>query len=156
MRAEGSGECNVIIYLVKQPQIYDVYRVRVSSVVKPYSPVNLHVGGHVSFKIMDQNAADYSTKKDSTAVWSSNNPSVLDINQATGEARGLSEGRAEILLSNHISAASIAQVSRVKHAEVDDQSRKLLVINTDEYTGDLRVRFRLFLHDQVEELTPTV
>lgn len=57
---------------------------------------------------MDQNAADYATKKDSNAVWSSNNPSVLDINQATGEARGLSEGRAEILLSNHISAASIA------------------------------------------------
>ena len=108
MRAEGSGECNVIIYLVKQPHIYDVFRVRVSSVVKPYSPVYLHVGGQVAFKIMDQNSADYGNKKDSTAVWSSNNPSVLDINQATGEARGLQEGRAEILLSNHISAASIA------------------------------------------------
>lgn len=45
MRAEGSGECNLVIYLVKQPHIYDIYRVRVSSVVKPYSPVNLHVGG---------------------------------------------------------------------------------------------------------------
>jgi hypothetical protein len=56
---------------------------------------------------MDQNA-DFATKSDSTNVWSSNNPTVLDINQATGEARGLSEGRAEILLSNHISAASIS------------------------------------------------
>jgi hypothetical protein len=57
MRAEGSGECNVIVYLVKQPQIFDVFRVRVSSVVKPYSPVYLHVGGQVQFKIM--NSADY-------------------------------------------------------------------------------------------------
>jgi len=45
MRAEGSGESNVVIYLVKHPHIFDVYRVRVSSVVKPYSPVHLHVGG---------------------------------------------------------------------------------------------------------------
>lgn len=80
MRAEGSGESNVIIYLVKHPHIFDVYRVRVSSVVKPYSPVYLHVGGQVSFKIMDSDSADYSSKQDSKTTWSSNNPSVLDIN----------------------------------------------------------------------------
>ena len=40
-------------------------------------------------------------------VWSSNNPLILDINSATGEARGLSEGRVEVMLSNHINAASI-------------------------------------------------
>jgi hypothetical protein len=39
IKAEGSGECNVVIYLVKNPNIYDVFKVRVSSVVKPYSPV---------------------------------------------------------------------------------------------------------------------
>jgi hypothetical protein len=60
MRAEGSGESNVVVYLVKHPHIFDVYRVRVSSVVKPYSPVYLHVGGQVSFKIMDSDTADYS------------------------------------------------------------------------------------------------
>jgi len=96
---------------------------------------------------MNQNSADYTTKTDANTVWSSNNPTVLDINQASGEARGLSEGRAEILLSNHISAASIAQVSKVRHAEIDEQSRKNLVINTDEYTRDLRVRVKLYLHD---------
>jgi len=31
-----------------------------------------------------------------------------------------------------------------------------LVINTDEQTRDLRVRVKLYLHDQIEELTPTV
>jgi hypothetical protein len=47
MNAEGSGECNVLVYLIKNPQIYDVFRVRVSSVVKPYSPVHVHVGGDI-------------------------------------------------------------------------------------------------------------
>lgn len=45
MRAEGSGESNVVVYLLKHPHIYDLFRVRVSTVVKPYSPVYLHVGG---------------------------------------------------------------------------------------------------------------
>jgi hypothetical protein len=84
MRAEGSGDCNVVIYLVKQPHLFDVFRVRVSSVVKPFSPVFLHLGGQVQFMIM--NSADYihGAQAAKEATWSSNNPSVLDVNQATG------------------------------------------------------------------------
>ena len=59
MSAEGSGECNVMVYLVKSPHIYDVFRVRVSSVVKPFSPVHVHVGGNIQFKIMDQGEVQY-------------------------------------------------------------------------------------------------
>lgn len=29
LKAEGSGECNVKIYLIKQPHVYDIFRVRV-------------------------------------------------------------------------------------------------------------------------------
>jgi uncharacterized protein YjdB len=67
--------------------------------------VQLHVGSQVSFKIMD--SVDYSANKEGI-TWSSSNPSVLEINQVNGEARGLSEGKSEIMLSNHINAASIA------------------------------------------------
>jgi hypothetical protein len=54
LKAEGSGECNIVVYLSKNPLIFDIFKVRVSSVVKPFSPVNVHVGGIVKFKIMDQ------------------------------------------------------------------------------------------------------
>jgi hypothetical protein len=60
------------------------------------------------------------------------------------------------LLSNSINAASIVHVSKVKIGEVDQKSRKNLVLNTDEYEGELRVRIKLYLQDQIEELTPTV
>jgi hypothetical protein len=60
------------------------------------------------------------------------------------------------MLSNNINAASIVHVSKVKLAEVDQFSRKNLVINTDEYQDDVRIRIKLFLQDQIEELTPTV
>jgi len=47
LKAEGSGECNVLVYLLKAPHIFDVFKVRVSSVVKPYSPVQVHLGGTI-------------------------------------------------------------------------------------------------------------
>ncbi len=89
-------------------------------------------------------------------IWSSNNPYVLDINQKTGVARSLNEGRADVLLSNNINSASIVHVSKVKLAEVDQASRKKLIINTDEYQGEVRIRIKLYLQDQIEEITPTV
>jgi hypothetical protein len=81
---------------------------------------------------------------------------MLDINQKTGYARALNEGKVDILLSNNINAASIVHVSKVKLAEVDQTSRKNLVINTDDYQGEVRIRIKLFLQDQIDELTPTV
>ena len=89
-------------------------------------------------------------------IWSSNNPYVLDINQKTGVAHSLNEGRADVLLSNNINSASIVHVSKVKLAEVDQASRKNLIINTDDYQGEVRIRIKLYLQDQIEELTPTV
>jgi len=80
-------------------------------------------------------------------IWGSSNPSVLDINQKSGEARALHEGKADILLSNSVNAASIVHVSKVKMAEVDQRSRKNLVINTDENEGEVRVRVKLYLQD---------
>ena len=49
------------------------------------------------------------------------------------------------MLSNSINAASIVHVSKVKLGEVDQKSRKNLIINTDEYEGELRVRVKLYL-----------
>jgi hypothetical protein len=46
LKASGSGDCNVIVYLLSNPSlIYDVFRVKVTSIVKPPSPVSIHVGG---------------------------------------------------------------------------------------------------------------
>jgi hypothetical protein len=49
----GSGDCNIVVFLQDNPMIMDVVRVRVSSVVRPLSPVYLHLGGTVEFKILD-------------------------------------------------------------------------------------------------------
>jgi hypothetical protein len=68
----------------------------------------------------------------------------------------LSEGKVEVMLSNHINAASIVQVSRIKYAEIDERSRKNLVMVTDRDEGEARFRIKLFFGDQIEEVKPSV
>ena len=61
-------------------------------------------------------------------------------------ARALQEGRAEIMLSNHISAASIVGISKVKGATIEETSRNKMLINTDEQAGqDIRIKLKLYL-----------
>jgi hypothetical protein len=81
MKAEGTGECNVKVYLVKYPHVYDIFRVRVQSIVKPYSPVNVHVGASIKFKIMDNTPNDVTTSQSKMdVIWGSSNPQIIDIN----------------------------------------------------------------------------
>ena len=153
LTSHGTGECNIRIYMLNNPKIYDVFRVKVSSVVRPSSPVQIHLGASVSFKILDAAEKTLSTEG---ATWTSNNPHIVEIDSVSGQARGISEGKTEITLRNHISAASIVQVSKVRHAEVAEKNRKALFINTDEDSDEVRIKLKLYLKDQVEELMPTV
>ena len=59
----------------------------------------------------------------------------------------MNEGKVEVMLSNHINAASLVYVNKVKHAEIDEKFRKNLAINTEDGGNDLRVRLKLFLGD---------
>lgn len=103
--SQGSGECNIKLYLEDKPMVFDVFKVKVSSLVRPYSPVQLHVGGKVEFRVVDP---EISNAKGSPSInWKSSEPSILQIETQTGKASGLAEGRAEILLSNHVNAASL-------------------------------------------------
>jgi hypothetical protein len=163
----GSGDCNVVLYLVDRQYIFDVIRVRVSSIVKPLSPVFLHVGGEVAFRVEStedlgsSHPIDQQNSYDRSAMrWSTSDAYTLDIEARTGKAVGLQEGKAEVMLSQHTNTASIVHVSKVQYAQVDPLSP--LVINTDAEAGtigegpEVRVRVKFYLAKQTEELMPTV
>jgi hypothetical protein len=77
IQAQGSGECSFFIYLVDHPTIFDEIKIRVSSLVRPLSPVNLHIGGQVEFKVFKPDEFGDQEKKTS---WRSNDPYTLNIN----------------------------------------------------------------------------
>lgn len=69
--------------MADRPHIFDVIRVRVSSIVKPLSPVYLHLGGEVEFRVASTEnnliADDKSKMSESQHKprWSSSNPFIL-------------------------------------------------------------------------------
>lgn len=108
------------------------------------------------------NPADKSASGSTPQVlWSSSNPSVLSVEPQTGKAFGAREGKVDVMLSNHLNAASIVHVSKVAYGQLDQKSS--LIINADDrgsYLGsgspDYRVRIKLFLDKQPDEMLPTV
>lgn len=71
LQSEGSGECNVVLYLLNNPAIFDVLRVKVATLVQPSSPVFVHLGGDVAFKIV-KNGPESVVREGVT--WSSSHP----------------------------------------------------------------------------------
>ena len=49
----------------------------------------------------------------SSTRWSSNDPSILEINAKTGKARANAEGKVDVILNQHSNAASIVHVNKV-------------------------------------------
>jgi len=132
-----------------------VFKVRVATLVQPGSPVHLHVGSQVSFRIV---ADAVSSLPSGDIKWSSSVSSILAIDSQDGTAVALDEGSANILLSGkksemELEAASIAHISQVSHAEVEQNGWNDLLLDVEE-GGHLRIRLKLFLGNQVEELMP--
>lgn len=119
--------------------------------MRPLSPVYLHIGGEVEFRVINPDEKSASLQ-DEKKFWKSSEPQVLQISNQDGKAIGKQEGRAEVMLSNHINAASIVHVGRVKEGQI--QHQRDLVLNTDQ-PDDLRVKVKLYLN-KGEEVMPTV
>ena len=101
----GGGDCNIVLFLVERQHIFDVIRVRVSSEVRPKSPVYLHLGGEIEYRVdsTDDQRTSYpagqqSSSGGSTTGWTSSAPYTLEIDTRTGKAVGLQAGRAEVML----------------------------------------------------------
>merc|ERR1719491_2172191 len=113
----GSGDCNIFLFLEDHPHIFDVIRVRVSGVVQPLSPVYLNLGGEINFRLESTDHLDSSKDPQQggkqQVVWNSGNPAVLSIEPQSGKALARREGKADVMLSNHLNAASIVHVSKV-------------------------------------------
>jgi len=77
LEAQGNGECNVVVFLKERPEVFDVIKVRVTSVVSPGSPIVLHVGGEVLFQVIDDEQQWQAEQATFKPTWSSSDPSVL-------------------------------------------------------------------------------
>ena len=144
----GLGESNVLIYLTKNPEIFDVVKVKVAAVIEPSSPVSLHLGSEVEF-VVDQNELDQKQVDllhANQLTWFSSDPKVLDINSKTGKALAHDTGRVDVRVQmKGLNATTVAEVSKVSEARIIDNSA--LVLNVDYPSEDLAINLELYLHN---------
>lgn len=107
MRSQYVGNTIVKVYLKSNPDIKDVFEVRVSSVMRPIAPVILHLGGEVQFQPTH-------TPSIASGQWSVENPSILSISDR-GYAKSISEGETYVhYVEKSLDLKSLVQVSRIK------------------------------------------
>ena len=158
LKATGSGESNLVLYLEQRPYVLDVIRVKVLSRVWPPSPVYLHLGGEVEFQINEQGSSSKGSNKH-LVRWSTSDNDVIDINPHTGRATGLKEGHADVFMSNAVSLQSIVKVLRVGRIDMNDNTAPKYLTNVykdSNYKSEYILDFKLYLDDQVTELPPVV
>jgi hypothetical protein len=97
----------VVVYLQNDPRIFDIFKVRVATIVEPSSNVHLYVGSEVQFKIV---ASKLDQLEAAGLTWFSTNQNVLDVNHLEGSAIARSEGKAEIKLQNSNNDITVSQV----------------------------------------------
>lgn len=154
LEAGASGESTVMIYLKEDPKIYDVFTVHVASMLQPSSPVMVHPGAKVNFKLIDDHGR-FIDVKHLEPVWSSSNISVVDIDSKNGEANAYSHGDAMVKLTNSMQAQSIVRVRSIDRVDVQQSN---LIINTDDNYGYAteRVKLSLYLEGQRDEVEPQI
>lgn len=106
------GETIVKVFLNKNPSVKDIIKVSVTSVMKPVSPISLHLGGEIQFE------TTHSTPAGITGSWSSENSNILIVSDS-GYAKSLQEGDTYVhYREKSMDLKSLIVVNKVKAIEL--------------------------------------
>jgi hypothetical protein len=108
------GDSMVTVFMLDDPTIKDVFQVSVSSIMKPISPISLHLGDKMQF----ENAAG--STKTLSGLWSSEAPGIASVD-STGhvETRGVGTTNIKYEADNQLLKARVVvqKVSRIEPQE---------------------------------------
>jgi nuclear pore complex protein Nup210 len=115
LRTQYVGSTLVKVYLIDRPEVYDLFQVTVSSVMKPMSPLHLNLGGEATFQ------TTHIVPAGERGHWAVDNPHILSINNQ-GMVKGISEGDAQVIYTEKgMELKSSVSVSRVQLIEVSPE-----------------------------------
>ena len=133
IRSQYIGTALVKIYMLEDPYIKDVFQITVSSAMRPYSPLILHLGGEAQFQTT--HASPAGTKGD----WSVDDSNIVTVD-STGRVVAHREGETDI----HYKEKSIALKSHVavqKVRFVDIGAEAHTDVTNHEDNPNYRVRY---------------
>ena len=110
LRAKSFGVSLCSVYLLDNPQVYDIFIVRVGSIITPTSPVLVHEGGLIQFNV-NNNLRNVGNK------WFSDDPSIITIHPVTGRAVAQKRGQTSITFSDTIQYSTKVNVFLIDRVE---------------------------------------
>lgn len=108
LRGSRSGQSQLYISVVGQPDIYDVVSIHTMILLEPLSPVEVHVGGNIQFRSLQGVVGE----------WRSEDPSILQIDRRSGKALALKDGSTQISYNYGVEYKSRVTVIRVSDVEL--------------------------------------
>ena len=134
------GDTIVKVFLTNNPSVKDLIKVSVSSVMKPVSPINLHLGGEIQFE------TTHSTPAGVTGTWASENSNIVDVSDR-GYARSLQEGDTYVhYREKSMDLKSLVVINKVKAIELGHDA-PTLITNYEKHPSfreTYRIPVRLF------------
>lgn len=129
------GDTIVKVYLTKNPSVKDMIKISVSSVMKPVSPISLHLGGEVQFE------TTHSTPAGVTGTWASENSNIVSVND-NGLAKSFQEGDTYIhYREKSMDLKSLVVVNKVKAIELGHEAP--IQITNYEKLSSYRDRYKI-------------
>lgn len=135
--AKRKGQAAVFVSAHRdERKLLDMIAVKIGSLISPASPVRVHVGGTVDFKINNQVLLDKS-------AWISSNPKVLAIEDGT--VRALSSGKAELRFDESVNLSSIVSVYELDQiVEESSETQLTNVKSRSEYKESYHYMYKLY------------
>ena len=87
LKGKAFGTVFCTVYLKDKPDIYDQIIVTVGSVISPQSPIAVHIGGVINFKVSEKLRNDAQKSK-----WFSEDSDIIWIESQSGKAKAMKTG----------------------------------------------------------------
>ena len=146
--AKRKGQATVFLTADRSPlKLLEILPVKIGALISPASPVTVHIGGIVDFKINNQVLLD-------KTGWKSSNESVLSIDDGT--VRAIAPGKAELRFDESVNLSSIVSVYKLDQV-IEEKTEKLItnVASRAEFKKTYHFMYKLFAQGREVNLLET-
>ncbi|CAM6103477.1 unnamed protein product [Calypogeia fissa] len=117
------------------PHIVDFVLVKVGAFVNPRNP-SVHIGGQVNFTVLGKGTRGTGLPKDEYGHWTSDNPSVLQIDSHSGYAKAVGEGTSIVsFVGPHLTTYTSTTVIRISSMTLEKPAKYGLLTNVGHDEG---------------------
>lgn len=142
--AKRDGETTLMVSDPNNPKLFDILAVKIGALITPASPIQVHSGGNIKFKINNRILLDKSK-------WKSSNNDVIRIED--GKVKALASGKSILRFDESVNLSSVINVFQIDKIEEVKFAKVLTNIPTHkDFNLKYNFTFRMFADNKEIDL----